>query len=107
MARRFASNNKGIEVMSEAIVSLRNIDKRYVRGKQTVDVLQGLSLDIPKGDFVALMGPSGSGKTTLLNLIGALDTPTSGKIAVGGQPLNNLPGGVLSRGRANHIGFVF
>src|ERR1700722_4262640 len=105
MARRFASNNKGIEVMSEAIVSLRNVDKRYVRGKQSIDVLQGLSLDIPKGDFVALMGPSGSGKTTLLNLIGGLDTAPSGETPVAGQRLDNLPGGGLSRWRANHIGF--
>jgi putative ABC transport system ATP-binding protein len=107
MAPRFASNNKGIEIMSEAIVSLRNVDKRYVRGKQIIDVLQGLSLDIPKGDFVALMGPSGSGKTTLLNLIGGLDTATSGEITVAGQRLDQLSSGALSRWRANHIGFVF
>src|ERR1700688_1856963 len=107
MAREFASNNKGIEVMSEAIVSLRNIDKRYVRGKQSVEVLQGLSLDIPKGDFVALMGPSGSGKTTLLNLIGGLDTPTSGEITVSGQRLDQLGSGALARWRSTHVGFVF
>jgi putative ABC transport system ATP-binding protein len=107
MAQRFESNNKGIEVMSEVIVSLRNIDKRYVRGKQSVEVLQGLNLDIPKGDFVALMGPSGSGKTTLLNLIGGLDTPTSGEITVAGQRLDKLSSGGLAHWRANHIGFVF
>jgi ABC-type lipoprotein export system ATPase subunit len=56
--------------MSDAMVQVRNVHKSYVRGKQTVEVLHGLSLDIPKGDFVALMGPSGSGKTTLLNLVG-------------------------------------
>ena len=93
--------------MSDVIVSLRNIDKRYIRGKQSIDVLQGLSLDIPKGDFVALMGPSGSGKTTLLNLIGGLDKPTSGEITVAGQRLDNLSSGGLSHWRANHIGFVF
>jgi putative ABC transport system ATP-binding protein len=93
--------------MSEAIVSLRNIEKRYVRGKQRVEVLQGLTLDIPKGEFVALMGPSGSGKTTLLNLIGGLDTPTSGEITVAGQRLDKLSSGRLSRWRANHVGFVF
>ena len=93
--------------MTEAIVSLRNIDKRYVRGKQSVDVLQGLTLDIPKGEFVALMGPSGSGKTTLLNLIGGLDTPTSGEITVAGQRLDKLSSGGLSHWRANHVGFVF
>src|ERR1700693_6410013 len=103
MARRFASNNKGIEVMSEAIVSLRNIDKRYVRGKQSVDVLQGLSLDIPKGDFVALMGPSGSGKTTLLNLIGGLDQPTAGEISVGGNRIDKLSSGQLAKWRANNV----
>jgi putative ABC transport system ATP-binding protein len=93
--------------MSEAIVSLRNVEKRYIRGKQSVDVLQGLSLDIPKGEFVALMGPSGSGKTTLLNLIGGLDTPTAGEITVAGQRLDHLGSGALARWRANHVGFVF
>ena len=93
--------------MSEAIVSLRNVDKRYTRGKQSVEVLQGLTLDIPKGEFVALMGPSGSGKTTLLNLIGGLDTPTSGEITVAGQRLDKLGSGALARWRANHVGFVF
>jgi putative ABC transport system ATP-binding protein len=93
--------------MSEAIISLRNIVKRYIRGKQSVDVLEGLTLDIPKGEFVALMGPSGSGKTTLLNLIGGLDTPTSGEITVAGQRLDKMGSGALSRWRSNHVGFVF
>ncbi|HEX4241806.1 MAG TPA: ABC transporter ATP-binding protein [Steroidobacteraceae bacterium] len=93
--------------MSEAIVSMRNVVKRYERGKQTVEVLNGLSLDIPKGDFVALMGPSGSGKTTLLNLIGGLDTPNSGEITVAGQRLDRLGSGALARWRSNHVGFVF
>ena len=65
--------------MSESMVQVRNVTKVYERGKQKVEVLHGLTLDIPKGDFVALMGPSGSGKTTLLNLIGGLDQPTSGR----------------------------
>jgi putative ABC transport system ATP-binding protein len=93
--------------MSESIVSLRNVHKRYTRGKQSVDVLEGITLDIPKGEFVALMGPSGSGKTTLLNLIGGLDIPTSGEITVAGQRLDQLSSGGLSRWRANHVGFVF
>jgi len=94
--------------MKEAIVSLRNVGKRYTRGKQqSVHVLDGLNLDIPKGDFVALMGPSGSGKTTLLNLIGGLDKPSSGEITVAGERLDRLGGGALSRWRANHVGFVF
>jgi putative ABC transport system ATP-binding protein len=93
--------------MSEAIVRLRNVVKRYIRGKQSVDVLEGLNLDIAKGDFVALMGPSGSGKTTVLNLIGGLDTATSGEITVAGQRLDQLKQGALARWRANHVGFVF
>jgi putative ABC transport system ATP-binding protein len=93
--------------MTEPIVSLRNVAKRYVRGKQNIEVLQGLTLDIPQGEFVALMGPSGSGKTTLLNLIGGLDKPTSGEITVAGQRLDQLGSSGLSRWRARHIGFVF
>jgi putative ABC transport system ATP-binding protein len=93
--------------MSETMVSLRNVIKHYARGKQDVPVLDGLDLDIAKGEFVALMGPSGSGKTTLLNLIGGLDTPTSGAITVAGQRLDQLSSGRLARWRANHVGFVF
>jgi putative ABC transport system ATP-binding protein len=93
--------------MSEAIVSLRHVDKSYVRGKQRVHVLQDLNLDIADGEFVALMGPSGSGKTTLLNLIGGLDTPTAGEINVAGQRLDRLGQGALARWRARHVGFVF
>ncbi len=93
--------------MPDAIVSLSNVTKRYTRGKQSVHVLEALSLKIAKGEFVALMGPSGSGKTTLLNLIGGLDTPTSGEITVAGQRLDQLGSGGLARWRANHVGFVF
>ena len=93
--------------MSDAMVQVRNVHKSYVRGKQTVEVLHGLTLDIPKGDFVALMGPSGSGKTTLLNLIGGLDSPTSGEIHVGGERIDKLSGGELAKWRARNVGFVF
>jgi putative ABC transport system ATP-binding protein len=93
--------------MTDAIVSLRNVAKRYVRGKQSVEVLSDLNLDIAGGEFVALMGPSGSGKTTLLNLIGGLDTPTSGEITVAGQRLDRLGSGALARWRSRHVGFVF
>src|ERR1700678_3437983 len=93
--------------MSEAIVSLRNVAKRYTRGKQSVEVLQGLNLDIAKGEFVALMGPSGSGKTTLLNLIGGLDRPTDGEVVVAGEHIDDLSGGELAKWRARHVGFVF
>jgi putative ABC transport system ATP-binding protein len=93
--------------MTEAIVSLKHVVKSYSRGKQSIEVLQNLNLDIAKGDFVALMGPSGSGKTTLLNLIGGLDTPTSGEITVAGQRLDLLRSGALARWRSTHVGFVF
>src|SRR5450755_2475168 len=93
--------------MTAAIVSLSHVSKRYVRGKQSIEVLEDLSLDIAQGEFVALMGPSGSGKTTLLNLIGGLDTPTAGEITVAGQRLDRLGQGALAHWRANHVGFVF
>jgi putative ABC transport system ATP-binding protein len=92
--------------MSEAMVRVSNVYKCYVRGKQKVEVLHGLTLDIPRGDFVALMGPSGSGKTTLLNLIGGLDRPTSGQVVVGGQRIDQLSGSALARWRARNVGFI-
>ena len=90
-----------------ALVSIRNLHKTYQRGPEKVDVLHGLDLDIDQGDFVALMGPSGSGKTTLLNLIGGLDTPTSGEIEVAGQRIERLGSGQLAHWRSNNVGFVF
>jgi putative ABC transport system ATP-binding protein len=90
-----------------AAVSLRNIVKRYIRGKQSVEVLHHLDLDIPEGEFLALMGPSGSGKTTLLNLIGGLDRPTEGEIVVAGERIDNLSGSQLAKWRARHVGFIF
>jgi putative ABC transport system ATP-binding protein len=89
------------------LVSIRNLHKTYQRGPEKVDVLHGLDIDIEKGDFVALMGPSGSGKTTLLNLIGGLDSPTSGEIEVAGQRIDTLRSGQLSHWRSHHVGFVF
>jgi putative ABC transport system ATP-binding protein len=93
--------------MPESMVQIRNVTKVYERGKQKIEVLHGLTLDIPRGDFVALMGPSGSGKTTLLNLIGGLDQPTSGEIAVGGRRIDQLSSGRLAQWRAHNVGFVF
>jgi putative ABC transport system ATP-binding protein len=90
-----------------AAISLHNVVKHYRRGKEAVEVLHGLSLEIPEGQFVSLMGPSGSGKTTILNLIGGLDHADSGEIVVGGEHLEGLSGGQLARWRARHIGFVF
>ena len=89
------------------LIEIRGLTKSYRRGKQTVEALHGVNLDIERGDFVALMGPSGSGKTTLLNLIGGLDSPTSGSIKVDGQSLESMSGGALARWRAAHVGFVF
>ena len=88
-------------------VSLRQVVKHYRRGRESVEVLHGLSLDIPEGEFVSLMGPSGSGKTTILNLVGGLDHADGGEIIVGGEHLESLSGGQLARWRARHIGFVF
>ncbi|ALJ29677.1 MULTISPECIES: ABC transporter ATP-binding protein [Stenotrophomonas] len=90
-----------------ALVTLRNITKTYQRGPEKVQVLHGIDLDIDRGDFVALMGPSGSGKTTLLNLIGGLDTPSDGEIAIEGQRIDQLGAGQLSTWRSHHVGFVF
>src|SRR5439155_700514 len=93
--------------MPESMVEVAKVTKVYQRGKQKIEVLHGLDLDIPKGDFVALMGPSGSGKTTLLNLIGGLDQPTSGEVRVGGSRIDQLGSGELARWRAHNVGFVF
>jgi putative ABC transport system ATP-binding protein len=89
------------------IVRIRDLVKDYHRGAETVRVLDGLSLDIQQGDFVALMGPSGSGKSTLLNLIGGLDRPTSGTLEVDGLRVDELSEGSLGRWRADHVGFIF
>jgi putative ABC transport system ATP-binding protein len=93
--------------MSNSLVGIRDLRKVYHRGGERIDVLQGVNLEIPQGDFLALMGPSGSGKTTLLNLMGGLDTPTEGTITVGQGRIDNMSGGKLSAWRARHIGFVF
>src|SRR5688572_20012361 len=93
--------------MSDSLVMVRDLHKVFRRGNERIDVLQGVTLDIPPGDFLALMGPSGSGKTTLLNLMGGLDTPTEGSVEVGGDRIDKMSGGKLSAWRARHIGFVF
>ena len=93
--------------MSESFVKVESVNKTYQRGGEKLVVLDDLNLQVPKGDFLALMGPSGSGKSTLLNLIGGLDTPTSGRVEVDGEKLDSLNSKALSRWRANHVGFVF
>ena len=93
--------------MSDSLVSVKEVNKTYQRGGETLVVLDELNLEVPKGDFLALMGPSGSGKSTLLNLIGGLDTPTSGSIEVDGERLDTLNSKALSKWRASHVGFIF
>jgi putative ABC transport system ATP-binding protein len=90
-----------------ALVRVSDVHKVYRRGNERIEVLQGIDLVIPQGDFLALMGPSGSGKSTLLNLIGGLDRPTSGSVEVAGKPIHRLSDGQLAEWRARHIGFVF
>ncbi len=89
------------------LVRVRNLDKKYQRGSEELHVLQGLNLDVDKGEFVAFMGPSGSGKTTLLNLLGGLDLPTSGSISVAGDEITSMSSSRLTAWRARHVGFVF
>jgi putative ABC transport system ATP-binding protein len=90
-----------------ALVDVQNLSKIYERGKQKIEVLHHVQLQIEPGDFMALMGPSGSGKTTLLNLIGGLDSPTDGSITIGGKRIDRLSEGALARWRASNVGFVF
>jgi putative ABC transport system ATP-binding protein len=88
-------------------IQVRGLDKTYRRGGEEVHVLQGLNLDVDRGDFVAFMGPSGSGKTTLLNLLGGLDVPTRGSINVAGDEITNMSRNKLTNWRARHVGFIF
>ncbi len=89
------------------LVEIRNLSKIYTRGRQKIEVLHHVNLDIGKGDFLALMGPSGSGKTTLLNLIGGLDSPTDGTISVAERRIDRLGQSELARWRSSNVGFVF
>jgi putative ABC transport system ATP-binding protein len=89
------------------LIQVRDLDKTYSRGGEEIHVLQGLNLDVSRGEFVAFMGPSGSGKTTLLNLLGGLDVPTRGSITVDGDEITHMSSGKLTEWRARHVGFVF
>jgi putative ABC transport system ATP-binding protein len=89
------------------LIRVRALDKTYRRGSEQLHVLQGLNLDVERGDFVAFMGPSGSGKTTLLNLLGGLDVPSSGSISVDGDEITHMSAGRLTAWRARHVGFIF
>jgi putative ABC transport system ATP-binding protein len=92
---------------SKSLIQVRGLNKTYRRGGETIQVLQGLNLDVDKSDFVAFMGPSGSGKTTLLNLLGGLDVPSAGSITVDGDEITHMSGSKLTAWRARHVGFVF
>jgi len=89
------------------IVRVTNLTKSFSRGSEKIQVLDNLVLEVPKGQFLALMGPSGSGKTTLLNLIAGLDSPTSGSIVVGDQEIGAMSESQLARWRTRHVGFIF
>jgi putative ABC transport system ATP-binding protein len=90
-----------------SLIQVRGLDKTYRRGGEEIHVLQGLNLDVGKGEFVAFMGPSGSGKTTLLNLLGGLDVPSRGSITVDGDEVTSMSAGNLTGWRARHVGFIF
>jgi putative ABC transport system ATP-binding protein len=89
------------------MVRVREVHKVYHRGAEQVDVLKGVDLDVPEGEFLALMGPSGSGKTTLLNLIAGIDRPSSGRVEVGGTEVGSLSEAALARWRSRNVGFIF
>ena len=90
-----------------SLIQARGLDKTYRRGGEEIHVLQGLNLDVDKGEFVAFMGPSGSGKTTLLNLLGGLDVPSRGSITVAGDEITHMSRSKLTEWRARHVGFIF
>ena len=89
------------------LVDVNGVEKVFHRGSESIHVLRDLHLNVPAGEFLALMGPSGSGKTTLLNLIGGLDRPTEGSVTVAGERIHQLSDRKLAGWRARHIGFVF
>jgi putative ABC transport system ATP-binding protein len=90
-----------------SLIRVRGLNKKYQRGSEEIQVLQGLNLDVDQGDFVAFMGPSGSGKTTLLNLLGGLDVPSAGSVTVAGDEITKMSAGRLTDWRARHVGFIF
>jgi putative ABC transport system ATP-binding protein len=89
------------------LIELKDVRKTYTRDKLLIPVLEGVSMSVAEGDFLALMGPSGSGKSTLLNLLAGIDQPTSGSIRVGGTEISGLSEGALASWRARNVGFIF
>lgn len=92
---------------SNLLIEVKGVNKTYQKGGETLIVLDELNLEVPKGDYLALMGPSGSGKSTLLNLISGLDSPTSGSIIINGKHLEKMKSSALSDWRASNVGFIF
>jgi putative ABC transport system ATP-binding protein len=93
--------------MTEALIVIKDVGKRYMRGKQAVQIFDHLDMTIPRQDFVAIMGPSGSGKTTLLNLLGGIDKPSGGAIEFDGKRMDDLNESKLAAFRAGNVGFIF
>jgi putative ABC transport system ATP-binding protein len=93
--------------MSDLVIQLRNLKREYVMGSETIRALRGVSLEIRRNEYVAIMGPSGSGKSTLMNLVGCLDTPSGGEYWLNGQEVSRLSDDALARVRNREIGFVF
>src|SRR4030081_3220912 len=94
-------------VDTAAIVSLRDVRRDYALGAERVHALQGVSLDVERGDYVAIVGPSGCGKSTLLNLIGVIDQPTSGTVTIAGKRVDSMSDREATSFRLHNIGFVF
>jgi putative ABC transport system ATP-binding protein len=92
---------------NDVLVHVEDVDKTFHRGSEEIHVLSGLNLEVPKGEFLALMGPSGSGKSTLLNLIGGLDRATKGSVSIGGERIDQMSDRQLAAWRARHVGLVF
>ena len=93
--------------MNESMIQCRGVSKSYHKGSTVVTPLQALDLDVPKGEFLALMGPSGSGKTTLLNMLSGIDSPTSGSLVIAGTEIGKLSRRDLTKWRAHHVGYIF
>ena len=89
------------------LVRVKDVEKVFLRGSEEIHVLSGLNLEVPKGEFLALMGPSGSGKSTLLNLMGGLDRATNGTVEIGGERIDEMSDRQLAAWRARHVGLVF
>src|SRR6187200_75445 len=109
MKRRRRENNpeSSMPAVVQPVVRVRDLYKSFVRGTEEIRVLQKLTLEVPAGEFLALMGPSGSGKSTLLNLIGGLDHATKGSVEIGADRIDQMSSRTLAAWRARHVGLVF